>query len=349
MALESRLSVVSQWFSLRTIGAPLAAAAIAAALLVPSVANAGTLAVRDDAALLSAQDRANLQGAVASYPFDVRVLTSNAFSDRMSFDRYVGAQVGAPNMVVVAIAPAIRRTSVHFGTGTRIGPQVWRSIEDAGDPFFRSGQWGTGVSAILGRAQSAVGTGPAFMPAQNNGYNYGRVAPAGYPSGYRMSTQRERSGFPIGTVLCFGIAALVIFGGIALIRRATRAASGGFDGGYRTPGQPGPFGGPGAPGYGGGYGPGYGAPQGGISPVAAGVAGAAVGGLAGYAIGQAVGNHGYSETYTTTTYDNPPGYGGGSYDSGGSGYDAGGSSSGWDGGGNDGGGGGFDGGGGGDW
>jgi uncharacterized membrane protein YgcG len=328
---------------LRRIGAPLAVAAVAAALVAPSVASAGTLQVRDDAMLLSPSDRASLQSSVATYPFDVRVLTTNAFSDRLSFDRYVGAQVASPNMVVIAIAPAIRRTSVHFGTGTRIGPQHWRAIEDAGDPFFRSGQWGMGVSAIAGRAATFVGTGPANMPSQSQPqFNY-RGAP---PVGYRVSTTRERSGFPIGTVLCVGLGVAMIVGLVALARRATRAASGGFDGGYRTPGQPGPFGGPSAPGYGPGYGPTYGAPTGGISPMTAGIAGAAVGGLAGYAIGRAMDDHGHTETYTTTTYDSPPSYGSGdSY--GGSSYDAGGSSSGWDSGGGDSGGGGFDGGG--DW
>lgn len=347
MAL-SRSSVSVGSVLLRRIGAPLAVAAMAAAIVAPSIANAGTLQVRDEAMLLSPSDRASLQSSVAMYPFDVRILTTNAFSDRMSFDRYVGAQVGSPNVVVVAVAPAIRRTSVHFGTGTRIGPQNWRAIEDAGDPFFRSGQWGMGISAIVGRASTFVGTGPAYMPAQNQ-YNYGgTVPPSQYrPTGYRVSTTRERSGFPIGTVLCLGIGAVMIFGLFALARRAARGATGGYDGGYRSPGQPGPFGGPGGPGYNPGYGPGYGAP-GGVSPVTAGIAGAAVGGLAGYAIGRAVDDHGHTETYTTTTYDPPPSYSSGdSY--GGSSYDAGGSSSGWDSGGGDSGGGGFDGGGGGDW
>lgn len=346
LSRSSLMSRASQWFSLRRIGAPLAAASIAAAALAPSIANAGTLAVRDEAALLSAGDRANLQSAVSAYPFDVRVLTTNSFGDRGSFDRYIGSQVASPNMIVIGIAPSIRGTSVHFGTGTRIGSQMWRSVEDAGDPFFRTGQWGSGIGAILGRAQSAVGTGPAAMAPQS-GYGYGRTS--GMPAGYRMSTTRERSGFPIGTVLCFGLGALVIFGGIALARRARNAAGGAFGGGgYRTPANPGPYGG-GPAGYGPNYGgPVYGAPNNGMSPMGAGLAGAAVGGLAGYAIGRAMDDHGHVETHTTTTYDN------GGYDNGGGGspYDAGGSSSGWDGGGGgfDGGGGGFDGGGGGgDW
>ncbi|MDP3278234.1 MAG: TPM domain-containing protein [Deltaproteobacteria bacterium] len=296
-----------------------------------SSALAGTLQLRDDASVFSATDRASLTQAVAMYPFDVRVLSSNTFADRGTFDQYVATNVASPNMVVVGIAPTLRRTSVHFGVSTRIAPTQWRTIESQGAPFFRTGQWAGGVQAILTNASGAVGSGPANMPlvAQNTRYP---VAPYGTPTqnyrynrANRYSSDRGDSSRSFGfvwVVLGVAVGAMVL---VAIARRAARNG-GQMAGGYRTNGYPGgqpggyPYAPPGGPG---GYG--YGPSGGGISPMGAGIAGAAVGGIAGYALGRAMDDHGGS--YTHTSYDNGP-----SYDNSPS-YDAGGSSSGWDGGG----------------
>jgi len=270
-------------------------------------------------------EEANLREAARAWPFDARVVVTTEMSSRADFDRYVGAQVASANMVVVGVDPTHRMTSVHFGTGTRIARERFSAIENAGDGWFRQGQWRGGIEAILSSASSAVGSGSPGTVANGP-----------------MDSRQEAPSFPWGLVL-LGL------GGVAVLAMVFRAARNRTQMGmgpgadpYRAQQYP-PGYNPNGPAYGPGYGPGYG-PQGG-SGLGAGILGAGVGGLAGYALGSAMAHrdeqHGGGGVF------------GGSDDGGGGGScDAGGSSSGWDdgGGGFDGGGGGFDGGGGGgDW
>lgn len=300
--------------------------ALLALLLVPATALAGTLQIRDPGDVLPPLEETNLREAARAWPFDARVVVTTEMSSRADFDRYVGAQVASANMVVVGVDPTHRMTSVHFGTGTRIARERFSAIENAGDGWFRQGQWRGGIEAILSSASSAVGSGSPGTVA--NGPL--ESSPVGSP--------QEAPSFPWGLVL-LGLGGVAV---LAMVFRGmrNRAQMGGMGPGadpYRAQQYP-PGYNPNGPAYGPGYGPGYG-PQGG-SGLGAGILGAGVGGLAGYALGSAMANreehHGGDGGFGGS--DNSGGGGGG--------FDAGGSSSGWDDGG--GGGGGFDGGGGGD-
>jgi hypothetical protein len=233
-------------------------------LLAP-VASAGTLQVRDDEHLLSSDDRGTLQQEAASYPFDVRVLTSESHSG--DFDHYVGEQVGAPNMVVIGIDKEHRRTSVHFGTATRIAPSEFHAIEQAGNASFKSGDFRAGIDAILNRAKESVGTAPAVVDQPRSS------VPAPLPQ------QHANGGFPFGWVILGGLVLLAflalrrVFSGGGSSMYSQNQANGGWGPGY---GQ--------GPGY--GPGPGYG---GGGSGLGSGLLGAGLGGLAGYELGKAAG------------------------------------------------------------
>lgn len=297
--------------------------ALLAALLLPAAASAGDLEIRDPSDMLTPQDEASLRDSARSWSFDSRVVVSSELPSRATFDRYVGQQVASPNMVVVGVDPQHRFTSVHFGTGTRIGRDRFSAIENAGDQWFRMGQWRGGIESILSNANASVGSAAAGEP-----------------------TTRQAPGFPWGLAL-LGIGGVVVAVMVFRAMRNRQADGGGYADPYR--GQPMGYGKPGgyAPGYGPNYGPNYGpgyGPQPG-SGLGAGLVGAGLGGLAGYALGSAMSDHdGGGHHHNADTF-------GGGSDNGGS-FDAGGSSSGWDGGGGGdfgGGGGDFGGGGGGDW
>ncbi len=306
----------------RSLGLALAlGGALGGAVVMAPVreALAGTAQFQDPSSMLDEPSRARVRAAASSLPFDVRVLVDNT-PDVASLTQRAQASLSAPDQLVIALDPANRRTVVRAGMGLRIPTQRMSMLADAGNPFFRVGDYAGGVNAIaqytgasLGAAGGAVSTRP-----------FSRTS-TGVPA--------RSSGPPVGVFVILGVAALVI-GGLALARRRSPP---GFTGGgpgtpnYRSPATPGPFGGPayGGPqqygqGYGGGYGPGYGAPAAGSgigTAIGAGVAGAALGGLAGYAIG--------SRGEQGTTGSNNDTVGGGGGDFGGGGGDA----ASWDGGG----------------
>ena len=290
------------------------ALALPLTVALAGTAHAGTLQVRDEASLLSPADTSALRGEVDALPFDVRVWTTNNSASRATFDAQVGRLVSSPRMVVIAVDPVNRRTSVHFGLNLGVPSAQHQGIRDAAGPSFRQSDWRGGMSAIV-RATAQHAT---------------------------MSPVRAQSaGFPWGLVL-LGIGTIA---GVALLVRFVRGRAqqmGGYPGanphapGYYDPNMP-PQGGMNyGPGYHPGYGPGYG-PSGG-SGLGAGLVGAGLGGLAGYAIGRSMSDQ--TEHHGAESNASSAGF-----DSGGDSYDAGGGTSDW-GGGDSGGG---DSGGGGDW
>lgn len=233
MIREGRWSRWVPAFAARLLVASLALTVVA--WLQPRPAHAGTLQVRDTAAILTVANRTQLEAAAARAPFDVRVLTSSAYADQAGFSRYVGGQVNEANEVVVGVDPVHHHTQVHFGTGSRIAPSEWTAIERAGNGAFRDARWAPGIVAILDQATTAVGTGPTT------------AAPASSGSGLAI-------GGIVVLLLVIAVPVLLILAVVAFIRRATRGSLGGP--GYAGPGYGGPgYGGPG-PGYGGGYGQG---------------------------------------------------------------------------------------------
>ncbi len=328
MQITGRLR--SPWTATATATAT--AFAVVVALVVacgfPGLAWAGTLQVRDSAAILSTHDRQKIEGAVSRYPFDVRVVTSSTASDKASFARYVRAQVNEADEVVVGLDPTHRFTEVNFGTGSHVAMSERPAIERAGNAAFRDGRWGDGVVAILDQASAATTGGSTS--GSSSGSSVGGFALGG------------------GLFLLFVIAVpvLIIIAIVAFIGRARRAISPGYGGpGYGGPGYGGPGYGGGGPGYYGG-GPGFGPQGGGIGPVGGGLIGAGLGGVAGYELGKMEGERERREEGYGgggSNYESTTGSGGdGSFD------DGGGGGSSWDDGG--GGGGGDSGGGGGsDW
>ncbi|MEZ4390292.1 MAG: hypothetical protein R3A48_04285 [Polyangiales bacterium] len=284
-------------------------------LALGGVANAGTLQVRDEASLLTPADVSALRAQVEAQPFDVRVWTTRSGTDRAAFDARVGRLVASPRMVVIAVDPVHRRTSVHFGLSTGVAAERYQAIRDAGATSFRTSEWRGGLSAIV----RATGESATMRPARG----------------------ARSTGFPWALVL-LGVGTIA---GVALLVRFVRGRAqqmGGYPGsnpnapGYYDPnaGHGGMNYGPGygpnyGPGYGPNYGPGYG-PSGG-SGLGAGLVGAGLGGLAGYAIGRSMSN--------TESHGAEHGSFGSSHDAGGGDFDAGGGASDWgDSGGGDGGG-----------
>lgn len=265
--------------------------------LVSSVAFAGTLQVKDEENLLSSADRSALESAVRDYPFDVRVLTTAAHAS--DFDEYVVKQGSTSDMVVVGVDKEHRRTSVHFGKGSHIARSEFHAIKEAGNPSFRSGDFGTGIQAILSRAKEAYGTAPVTDPRAAS--NETGVAPA-----------PTSGGFPFGWVVLGGL----VFVAFLAMRRVFANRGGGA---YQQPNFP-QGQGPGYPGYGPGYGPG-----GGGSGLGAGIVGAGLGGLAGYELGKTMGEREQREREGGMF-----GGGSGNDDNDRGNWDAGGDSGGWD-------------------
>lgn len=283
-------------------------------------AQAGTTQFRDPNALIDAPARDRVRLAAGPLPFDLRVLVETT-PDAATLGQRAQQALTHDEQLVVALDPVHRRTSVRAGRGLRIAPERLARLADAGDPYFRIGDFAGGVNAIATYANSSLGSGRV------------RSAPS----------------FPIGAVVIAGVVGLVLFA-LAMSRRRASGAyapSPSGAGAYRAPSPPSPYGGPayGTPSYGPGYGPGYGpygAPGGGVgSAVGAGVAGAALGGLAGYAIGRSLDHderddHGAANH--ASSHDHEQGGGsdasswddGGGFDGGGGGFDGGGSDGGWD-------------------
>src|SRR5690242_6888186 len=114
----------------RYLATALAPALVAASMLLAPVASAGTLQIRDEEHLLSSDDRSTLQQEAAAYPFDVRVLTSDAHAGDL--EQYVREQAASPNMLVVGIDKEHKKTAVHVGAGTRISHSDVHAIREAG-------------------------------------------------------------------------------------------------------------------------------------------------------------------------------------------------------------------------
>ena len=132
--------------------------ALAVAILVALPASAGTLHTTDDAGVLSASQVSALRGRVTGYDFDVRLITTTSYASKSDLGNYVHRFVTEPNIVVIGLDTEHRHVSVHFGTGTRIADSEFKAVEAAGISYFKDANWTGGVTAILDRAEKAVGT-----------------------------------------------------------------------------------------------------------------------------------------------------------------------------------------------
>lgn len=317
---------------------------------------ANTVDIKDDANVLSSSDETNLRNQASSLPFNVRILTTNSYSDKNSFTSYVDSNAPS-NGVIFAVSPNLKTARVAATNNIGITSSEDTSIANTGTSAFSSSNWASGLSSML-----------------NASRGYANVSSGSTSSSGSYSTSRSSSsGFPFLGCLVVGIIALVAISIFGAGRRRAMNNTGYGRGGYGPgPGYNNNYG-PGygpnyGPGYGGGYG--YGNQGGGIGPLGGGAIGAGLGGLAGYEIGKEVGRNeagGYNNnggffggnSGGSSDWGNSGGVTGGSADwGGGSGSDSGFGSGGsvdfggggdWGGGGGDSGGGGGDSGGGSSW
>jgi hypothetical protein len=228
----------------------LALALLFASLTVVRAAYAGSLAIRDEAHVLSPDDSARLRSVVVAAPFDARLVITSEYSDPQDLSRYVGSLVKEPNMVVVGVDPQHHHVQVHFGSGSHVRRSEWPAIERAGNDAFRRGDWEGGAAAIFVAGSHAV---------------EGATGDATPAVGARPSL--------FGPGLLLLIVAGAIGLGVYFARRRSAYATMGGPGGY----GPGPMQGPGYP---------MAPTQGGLGPLGGGLIGAGLGGLAGYELGK---------------------------------------------------------------
>jgi uncharacterized membrane protein YgcG len=286
---------------------------LVAAVVPAQRAYAGTLHIRDEAHVLSADAAARLRSVVTAAPFDARFVVTSDYPDAQDLSRHVGSLVTEPNDVVVGLDPQHHHVQVHFGTGSRVPRSEWAAIERAGNDAFRRGDWEGGAAAIFRAASQAV------------------ASPAG-------DAMRPEGAAARPSLIGPGMLLLVVAGAIGIAVYFARKRS--------AHGPPPAYGPPGDPRYGGPpfAGPGYPPQGGGLGPLGGGLIGAGLGGLAGYELGkmegEREGRHLEQAPDRGSTAADPDG----NFDEGGGGssWDNDGGDFGGDGGGGDGGGGGSD-------
>jgi hypothetical protein len=235
----------------------LVALALFLAAVTPAAsAYAGTLHIRDEAHVLSADDAARLRAEALSAPFDARLVVTSEYADAQDLSRHIGSLVTEPNEIVVGLDPRHRHVQVHFGSGSRIPRSAWPAIEKAGNDEFRRGDWEGGAAAMFRAASEAVVISPATdIPRPDAAVRPSLIGP--------------------GTLL------LIVAGAIGLAVYFARRRS--------AYGPPPGYGPSGDPRYGGGppfAGPGYPPQGGGLGPLGGGLIGAGLGGLSGYELGK---------------------------------------------------------------
>ena len=116
---------------------------------------AGTLAVRDVAALLSPQDIQALQTKAATLPFDVHLLIEKAGS-KAALEDHAHAWVDGPKVVVVGLDPAGHHVVARFGVQTGVKTGDFDTVTLAGNTHFRAGEFVPGIEAIWTRARASA-------------------------------------------------------------------------------------------------------------------------------------------------------------------------------------------------
>ncbi|HRI70819.1 MAG TPA: hypothetical protein PK156_41585 [Polyangium sp.] len=313
----------SPWFALLSV-----------LLFAPSLL-AGTVRVEDASDKLAQPAETSLVSKGSSLPFDALVIVTSDYANAADLDRYVGRRVDSPNKIVVAVDPVHRRTSVHFGTGAGVPSSQFKNVEQAGVRFFKSGDYGAGVEAILDRARevntsNASPVSPAPLPAQLPAPLPASPPPSPSPAPTSSSSSGGMAIFVLLGVIAFffGIFMIVMY---ALWRafRAMRSTPRGYDERY--------------PSGGGGYSSGHwnhGQQQSGVGSVvthgAAAVGGAAVGYMAGRHFSESDSNSSsdspFNNSSSSSSWDSSSSSGSSwdsSSSSSSSSYDAGGSTSDW--------------------
>lgn len=140
---------MTQHRKIALIAAPLALLALA------SPAMAGTLVIRDTAALLSHGDIQTLQGKAATLPFDVHLLIEKAGS-RAALEDHAHAWVDGPKVVVLGLDPAGHHVVARFGNGTGVKTGDFDTVALAGNTHFRAGEWVQGIETIWTRARASA-------------------------------------------------------------------------------------------------------------------------------------------------------------------------------------------------
>lgn len=127
-----------------------------AVLLAGLTASAGTAQFRDEAQILPQTARDQIAASARQWPFDLKVLSSTATSDRGLFERRVSAAVTSPDVVAVGIDPAHRFTVVRVGMGLSLERNNFSQIVAAGNDSFRGARWADGIISIGDTAKRKV-------------------------------------------------------------------------------------------------------------------------------------------------------------------------------------------------
>lgn len=219
-------------------------------LLLAPPCFAGLVHVEDPENRFDASTETSIEALGPSLPFDAVVLVTSKPASVSALDRFVGAHVGAPNLVVVGVDPVNRRSSVHFGTGVGVARSDFKAVEQAGIPAFKKRDWGGGVRAILERA-SSVRSAPAVVTTTAAPVTVPERPPVTVPPA-PIERKPRSSGLEamigvFGILLLMGLFLLLVGGAIFLALRAVfgRSASSGTanygttgygaPGGYPTP------------------------------------------------------------------------------------------------------------------
>lgn len=130
------------------------AAAIAVALLCASPAFAGSVKIHDNAGILDGSAKDAVTQAAEKSPFEVHVLTVSSAPSQADFERQVSASVTGTSVLSVGIEMQHHITTVMYGGATGVPQGNGKRLGDSARPFFRAGNFGQGIAAIIvGTAQ----------------------------------------------------------------------------------------------------------------------------------------------------------------------------------------------------
>ena len=274
---------------------------------------AGSVDIKDDANVLSASDKSELQSRGSSLPFNVRLFTSATIGSADQLASQVQSYSSSLGSgLVIGVGTKIGSTKIK-GQNISVNDGEATQIAQTANNSFKQGNWRAGFDAMLDQARQ-LGTAP-ISSGSNSGVRPVNPVPA---------TRSSGGGFPVWGCLIIGLIALVAFSVFGFGRR--RSVNNNYNNGNVGPGYGGNvgpgYGGNVGPGYGGGYGPGYN--QGGYGPgynqggggmgaLGGGAIGAGLGGLVGYELGK-------NEGRNQAGYGNNAGNVGGGYVDNGSGF-----------------------------
>ncbi len=134
-----------------------------ALLLFPVAAFAGGFTVKDRASLFTDSDRSMMEQSASGSPFTVHVLTEAAAPNQAAWEAEVSGAVTASDVLAIGVEKAHRWTTVKAGGSTGIPAGNGASLGDFGNGFFKSGNFGAGIDAIIVHATQVRAATPVIV------------------------------------------------------------------------------------------------------------------------------------------------------------------------------------------